>query len=543
MHNDITINCPLHGNFKTKPLKHLQGKICNKCKRVEGNLVKKFNGSYSGEHGDGIVRSEFNEVMFGKNMNNLFGTIKKSFDPENIFNPGKIVNAPKMDSRDLFRYAPSYDAENIKTLLDWSSWTGKAGGFQGAIEMCNNNGSCRKLDGGVMCPSFRVTKDERDSTRGRANSLRLALSGQLGKDALISDEMTDTMKLCVSCKACKRECPTGVDMSKMKIELSYLKAKKYGLDMNSKLVAYLPKYAPFASKVSNLMNLRDKVPGLAKISEVLFGFTAKRPLTKWRNDYFKDNELPNTVDKAIDKIPVILFVDTFNRYHEPENVRSAIKVLNAAGFFPFIPKSKNIKKVMCCGRTYLSNGLIDNAKIEANNVIDTLLPYLSQGINVVGLEPSCILSFRDELPALLENKNTELLKNNSFTFEELLATQHKNITFKKLSEKVLLHGHCHQKSQDRMKGLTSLLSELKINNKMIDSSCCGMAGSFGYDSKNYEVSKKMANLSLIPVINNSDEADFIIANGTSCRHQISDLSHKKGKHVSELLFKIFETVN
>ena len=180
-------------------------------------LVKKFNGSYSGEHGDGIVRSEFNEVMFGKNMNNLFGTIKKSFDPENIFNPGKIVDAPKMDSRDLFRYAPSYNAENIKTLLDWSSWTGKAGGFQGAIEMCNNNGSCRKLDGGVMCPSFRVTKDERDSTRGRANSLRLALSGQLGKDALISEEMTDTMKLCVSCKACKRECPTSVKKTKIQL--------------------------------------------------------------------------------------------------------------------------------------------------------------------------------------------------------------------------------------------------------------------------------------------------------------------------------------
>ena len=499
-------------------------------------LVKKFNGSYSGEHGDGIVRSEFNEVMFGKNMNNLFGTIKKSFDPENIFNPGKIVDAPKMDSRDLFRYAPSYNAENIKTLLDWSSWTGKAGGFQGAIEMCNNNGSCRKLDGGVMCPSFRVTKDERDSTRGRANSLRLALSGQLGKDALISDEMTDTMKLCVSCKACKRECPTGVDMSKMKIELSYLKAKKYGLDINSKLVAYLPKYAPFASKISNLMNLRDKVPGLAKISELLFGFTAKRPLPKWRNDYFKDNELPNTVDKAIDKIPVILFVDTFNRYHEPENVRSAIKVLNAAGFFPFIPKSKNIKKVMCCGRTYLSNGLIDNAKIEANNVIDTLLPYLSQGINVVGLEPSCILSFRDELPALLENKNTELLKNNSFTFEELLATQHKNITFKKLNEKVLLHGHCHQKAFDAVKPIQKVLNYIEgLEVETIETSCCGMAGAFGYGKDTYDISMKMAGERLFPAIKKNPKDIKIIADGTSCRCQIKDGMNRQAIHVARFL--------
>ena len=200
------------------------------------SLVKKFKGSYSGEHGDGIARSEFNEVMFGKKMTNIFKIIKNSFDPFNIFNPGKIVNAPKLDARYYFRYAPSYNAKNINTILDWSSWTGSSRGFQGAIEMCNNNGSCRKLEGGVMCPSYRVTKDEKDSTRGRANSLRLALTGQLGKDALFSERMNETMKLCVSCKACKRECPTGVDMSKMKIENSHLRAKKIGLDIKNKLV-------------------------------------------------------------------------------------------------------------------------------------------------------------------------------------------------------------------------------------------------------------------------------------------------------------------
>ena len=245
------------------------------------SLVKKFKGSYSGEHGDGIARSEFNEVMFGKKMTNIFKIIKNSFDPFNIFNPGKIVNAPKLDARDYFRYAPSYNAKNIDTILDWSSWTGSSGGFQGAIEMCNNNGSCRKLEGGVMCPSYRVTKDEKDSTRGRANSLRLALTGQLGKDALFSERMNETMKLCVSCKACKRECPTGVDMSKMKIEISHLRAKKFGLDIKSKLVAFLPYYASIASKFSFIFNLRDSLPGLAKISEIFLGFTSKRPLPKW----------------------------------------------------------------------------------------------------------------------------------------------------------------------------------------------------------------------------------------------------------------------
>ena len=325
-------------------------------------LVKKFNGSYSGEHGDGIARSEFNEVMFGKKMIRIFKFIKNSFDPLNIFNPGKIVDAPQLDSRNLFRYAPSYNAKNINTILDWSDWTGASGGFQGAIEMCNNNGSCRKLDGGVMCPSFRVTKDEKDSTRGRANSLRLALSGQLGKDALISEKMHDTMKLCVSCKACKRECPTGVDMSKMKIEISSLRANKFGLDLRSKLVAFLPYYAPIASKLALIMNLRDKLPGLAKLSEIFLGFTAKRPLPRWRRDYFKNNELPNNLNRIKNTIPVILFVDTFNRYYEPENVRSAINVLKEAGYYPFIPTLSNSSKILCCGRTYLSNGLMDNAK-------------------------------------------------------------------------------------------------------------------------------------------------------------------------------------
>ncbi|MGY9059131.1 MAG: FAD-binding and (Fe-S)-binding domain-containing protein, partial [Candidatus Puniceispirillales bacterium] len=403
-------------------------------------LVKKYGGSFSGEHGDGIVRSEFNEVMFGKKMIDIFRVIKTSFDPDNIFNPGKIIDAPKMDSRNLFRYAPGYSSDNISTILDWSIWPGQAGGFQGAIEMCNNNGTCRKLEGGVMCPSFRVTRDEKDSTRGRANSLRLALSGQLGKEALTSDKMNETMSLCVSCKACKRECPTGVDMAKMKIEISNLRTKKHGLNLHEKLIAYLPDYAPFASKFPNLFNLRDKIPGASKLSEIFLGFTAKRPLPKWRKDFFKNSELPDTPELNHTKLPVILFVDTFSRYFEPENVRSAINVLKAAGYFPFLPSSNKSSRPLCCGRTYLSNGLIDKAKFEGEKLLNAFLPYLKEGIPVVGLEPSCILSFRDELPSLIKDPNIDLLKNNSFTFEELLSNNCKKINFKKMNEKVLLHG-------------------------------------------------------------------------------------------------------
>ena len=500
------------------------------------SLVKKFKGSYSGEHGDGIARSEFNEIMFGKKMTNIFKIIKNSFDPFNIFNPGKIVDAPKLDARDYFRYAPSYSAKNIDTILDWSSWTGSSGGFQGAIEMCNNNGSCRKLEGGVMCPSFRVTKDEKDSTRGRANSLRLALSGQLGKDALSSDKMNDTMKLCVSCKACKRECPTGVDMSKMKIEISSLRAKKFGLDIKSKLVAFLPYYASIASKFSFIFNLRDKLPGLAKLSEIFLGFTAKRPLPKWRQDYFRDNELPSNFNTNEKSIPVILFVDTFNRYYEPENVRSAIKVLKKAGYFPFIPTLENSRKILCCGRTFLTNGLINHAKNEVLRILETYKPYLKNGISIVGLEPSCILSFRDEIPSLIKNEETDYLKNNSYTFEELLSKHSEELKFKNLTKKVLLHGHCHQKAFDVVKPIENILKNIRgAKFETIETSCCGMAGSFGYDKDTYDISMKMANEKLFPAIKKSKGEITIIADGTSCRCQIKDGLNKEAIHIAKFL--------
>ena len=501
-------------------------------------LVKKFQGSFSGEHGDGIVRSEFNEVMFGKKMIDIFRTIKTSFDPDNIFNPGKIIDAPKMDSRNLFRYAPGYASENISTILNWADWPGKAGGFQGAIEMCNNNGSCRKLDGGVMCPSFRVTRDEKDSTRGRANTLRLALSGQLGEEALTSKHMSDTMSLCVSCKACKRECPTGVDMSKMKIELTNLKTQKYGLNLHDKLIAYLPDYAKIASKIPSLFNLRDKIPGVAKLSEIFLDFTSKRPLPKWRKDFFKDDELPNSIILNSNKLPVIMFVDTFSRYFEPENIRSAIKVLKAAGYYPFLPSPKVSKKPLCCGRTYLSNGLIDKAKAEGELILKTFLPYLKDGMPVVGLEPSCILSFRDELPALINDPNINLLKNNSFTFEELLSKQCDKLNFKKMNKKVLLHGHCHQKAFDAVKPIESVLGMIEgLKVETIDTSCCGMAGSFGYNKNTYDISLKMAKERLFPAIMKTKEDITVIADGTSCRCQIKDGINRESVHVARFLDK------
>src|SRR3954454_417912 len=252
------------------------------------HMVRDYKGSHSGEHGDGIVRSEFHELMFGPKLVKAFEEVKDTFDPKGLFNPGKIVRAPKFDDRTKFRYGPEYRGKEMTTQLDWSAYPGAGGGFQGAVEMCNNNGACRKSAGGVMCPSYRVTREERDVTRGRANSLRLAITGQLGPDALTSDEMAETLKLCVSCKACRHECPTGVDMTRMKIEVQAARAEKYGLSLHDRLVGYLPRYARYAAKVPWLLNLGDGIPGAAEFSEGIAGVSARRTLPKWRSDNFED---------------------------------------------------------------------------------------------------------------------------------------------------------------------------------------------------------------------------------------------------------------
>src|SRR5499427_5993447 len=283
-------------------------------------MVRAYKGSHSGEHGDGLVRSEFHEFMFGARLVRAFEQVKDRFDPQGLFNPGKIVRAPKFDDRENFRVGPGYHGEPMQTALDWSAYPGVGGGFQGAVEMCNNNGACRALAGGVMCPSYRVTREERDVTRGRANTLRLAVTGQLGPGALTSNEMAETLKLCVSCKACRRECPTGVDMARMKIEVQAARAAKLGLSLHDRLVAYLPRYAPAAATLRWLFNLRNDWPALARWSEAATGFSARRNLPRWGKPFKTRAEAVGPADGP----ELVLFVDTFNRYFEPENIAAAI---------------------------------------------------------------------------------------------------------------------------------------------------------------------------------------------------------------------------
>ncbi len=503
-------------------------------------MVKDYKGSHSGEHGDGIVRSEFHEMMFGKKITNAFEEIKDTFDSKNLLNPGKIVRPFKSNDRSLMRYKSGYQTENIDTHYDWSNW----GQFSDAVEMCNNNGACRKLDSGVMCPSYRVTKEEKDLVRGRANTLRLALSNQLPEGSFASKEMYETMELCVSCKACQRECPMSVDMAKMKSEFLSHYYKKFSMRIKDRVISDMPRLIWLLKIIAPIFNKIKNIPLISTIVEK-FGFATARSMPEVQNQNAL-REIYNS--QTVSENKVILFADTFNINFENENLVYAIKVLNKFGYQAVIPSfgKDKLKRPLCCGRTYISYGQLDKASEELNRFNDYVIQNNYIDLPVVGIEPSCLLTFNDEYQTLKNMKNKEQIKNKFYLLEEFILEQirnNNNIKANKFDQNVLIHGHCHQKSQDRMKGLTNLLSELNINNKMIESSCCGMAGSFGYDSKTYEVSKKMANLSLIPAINNSDEKDFIVANGTSCRHQISDLSDKKGKHVSELLFKIFETVN
>ena len=498
-------------------------------------LVRKYGGSHSGEHGDGIVRSEFNEVMFGPKMADLFRRLKAMFDPDGLFNPGKIIDAPKMDSRDLFRFAPGYSVDDFPTQLDWSAWPGAAGGLQGAVEMCNNNGACRKQEGGVMCPSFRATGDEKDSTRGRANTLRLALSGQLGPEAMASEEMADTMKLCVSCKGCKRECPTGVDMARMKIEVTALRTETHGLSLHDRLIAYLPAYAPVAARFAGVMNraqaLRRHIPVLSAVLEKLTGFTARRDLPKWSSRPFRDSEAG--ANQQGDR-PVILFADTFNRYFEPENLRAALRVLNAAGYQVFIPRTD--KGPVCCGRTYLSAGLVGKARAQAEHLVETYLPFAENGIPIVGLEPSCTLALRDEVPALLASAAANKVAEHVLTFEELLARDKPGLKLRQTGGKALLHGHCHQKAFDVVGPVHTVLSELAgYEVEQVETSCCGMAGAFGYGTETYDISMKMGASKLFPKVQQASADTVVVADGTSCRCQIADGTGRQARHVAAVL--------
>lgn len=482
-------------------------------------MVRAFKGSHSGEHGDGIVRSEFHREMYGDRIVGAFEELKDLFDPAGLLNPHRIVRAPKMDDRTLFRFGTNYHPQPLETVLDWSEW----GGFAGAVEMCNSNGACRK-EGGVMCPSFMATADERDVTRGRATALRLALSGQLGAGALTSEALYETLDLCVGCKACKHECPTGVDMARMKIEVLHHYRRKHGYRLKDRIVGHLPRLAPLLAPFARLLNAASAIP-LAKRA---LGFAPERSLPQWSRAPFRE---------SCSEGDVVLFVDTFDRYFEPENVRAARRVLEAAGYRVILPQQG---RPMCCGRTYLAAGMVDEARWEALRTIELLRPYAEAGTPIVGLEPSCLLTLRDEFLALFGEKARSVAAK-AVLLEEFLAAEldsgRAKLDLAPLPyARALVHGHCHQKALGAFPPVAQLLRMIpQLTVETIDSSCCGMAGTFGYEADHFEVSLRMAERSLLPAVRGAGSETILVADGTSCRHQIHDGAAREALHVARVL--------
>ena len=479
-------------------------------------LVRQYKGAYSGEHGDGLARSEWIAPLFGPRLTAALAEIKSWLDPKGLMNPGKIVDPPRMDDASLFRFKPGYRTRPLPAVLDWSEW----GGYDKAVEMCNNNGHCRKFDAGTMCPSYRATRDEVHLTRGRANTLRLALSGQLP-----FDDAKEALDLCVSCKGCKRECPTGVDMARMKIEYLAQYRAHHALTLRERLIAYLPRYAPLAARLAPLANLGSSLARRA------LGFSTRRALPRWRTDVFSAAAAPDA--------DVVLFVDTFTRYFEPENARAARRVLAAAGY------RVHATEPLCCGRTFLSAGLVGQARVEARRMLTALRPFVERGVPIIGLEPSCLFSLRDELTVMLPGAETGALAKKAVLLEEFLSSEadagRLRLQLKPLAEQALLHGHCHQKAFGAMGAVERtlrLIPELKVS--AIESSCCGMAGSFGHEAEHYDVSMKMAEASLLPAVRNAPADAMIVADGTSCRQQIAHGAGREALHVAQVLERALE---
>jgi FAD/FMN-containing dehydrogenase/Fe-S oxidoreductase len=500
-------------------------------------LVKQFKGSYSGEHGDGISRSEFIAPMFGERLTRAFEAVKDAFDPQARLNPGKLVRPYRMDDRSVMRFREGYRVEvPARTVLDWSA----TGGFGGAVEMCNNNGACRQMASGTMCPSYRATQNEQHVTRGRANSLRLAISGQLGPGAFTDPAMKATLDLCVSCKGCRRDCPTGVDMAKMKIEFLHHYYARHGRPVRERLIAHLPRYAPLAAALAPLMNARDAIPGLAWLSDKLLGLSARRSLPRWVKPWRESGAQSSAAEVRGDGLDIVLFGDTFNRYFEPGNLAAGERVLRAAGYRLHRTQAPG-ERPLCCGRTFLAAGDIPNARAEALRTLTALRPFVTAGARVVGLEPSCLLTFRDEFSAMLPKNEVAALARSAWLIEELLAA---DLAATKITLPLLdrgprmahLHGHCHQKAFDVMGAVESVLRRVpNLQLRVIEGSCCGMAGSFGFGASTIDVSFAMAELTLLPALRAATAGDLIVADGTSCRHQIHDGIGREALHVVRVL--------
>jgi len=493
-------------------------------------LCLEYAGAMSGEHGDGLARSALNERLFGSELYGVFQSVKRTFDPDNLLNPGKIVNAPPLTAN--LRMGADYLTVPLQTVFDWSDDYGSEHGFDRAIEMCNGSGVCRKVESGVMCPSYMATRDERDSTRGRANALRNALAGRIPTEELFTPEMNDVLDLCLGCKACSSECPSSVDMARIKAEYLVHYYRRNGLPLFNRLMGMLPDLNALlfrtAARLVPAVNAALRSPFVRKAQSVI-GVHPQRTLPTYARRSLADEVIDDTHPD------VILFHDTWVNYNEPGIGRSALRVLRAAGYRVALARGRK-----CCGRPLLTGGQADKARAWVDHNVALLAAWAQAGIPIVGIEPSCILTLRDEYPALAsDRKRAQMLASAALTFEEFALREVGRGRFaaKWRTEpgKALLHGHCHTRAIVGNEPALRILRYAGYTVEVVDSGCCGMAGDFGYEVDHYEVSRKIAEDRLIPAVRKADAATVIVASGTSCRHQIHDFGERTAVHLVEAL--------
>ena len=497
------------------------------------DLVLEYGGSLSGEHGDGLVRSGFNRKMFGDQLYEAFREVKSTFDPQGIMNPGKIVDSPSMT--DNLRYGTSYHTLNPDTGFAYRT---EGGSFASAIEMCNGQGACKKVMGGTMWPSYMATRDEEHSTRGRANALRATISGALPPEAITQERMYDVMDLCLECKGCKAECPSNVDMAKLKYEFLNIYHKENGYNLKNRFfgnVSSLSKLGSFFAPFSNWMM---SIPGSKQLLEQYVGIDSRRPLPKFASQTFAQwfKARGGSPEVAAINGQVILFPDTTTNFNHPELGIAAVEVIEKLGYQVILPDVK------CCGRPMLSNGMIDAAKENISFNIDQIYPYIESGAKLVGIEPSCVLGFLGDFGDLMDDpRKTDVIAENTMLIEEFFLHALENdsaITFQNApkNQTAVLHGHCHQKALVGTSAAMQVLGHIPgLNTSEVESGCCGMAGSFGYLKDHYEISMQIGEEALFPKLRNEDENTLVITEGVSCREQIEQGTGRKSKHLVQVL--------
>jgi Fe-S oxidoreductase len=497
-------------NMKTTSGVHKFETIANEV----ADLVLEYGGALSGEHGDGLVRSPFLKKMFGDKIYEAFREVKRTFDPEGIFNPGKIVDAPPLTSN--LRFGSNYTARNPQTFFDFSEY----GGIAGAVEMCSGVGACRKTLAGNMCPSYMATREESDSTRGRANVLRLAISGRLDQAGLGDVGVFRVLDLCLECRACKTECPIGVDMARFKSEFLADYYSRHGTPLQARILGNIARLSKWASQFAPLSN-RMPAPFI----------DTRRKLPPWKRETFarwSANHQP-----APGK-PATLFNDTFTNHYEPEIGSAAVEVLERGGC------RVNIVRPGCCGRPLISQGLLREARSTVTKLIEALFPIADRGEKILFCEPSCLSAVKEDAPSLLRDeaaRKARSVAEASVLFDEFASQL--DLPLRAGPERILLHGHCHQKSMGLLDRTRNLLSKIPSANVIeLDAGCCGMAGSFGYT--HYDVSVAIAIRKLIPAVNAMQPGEILVAPGTSCRRQIADLAGAIALHPATLIHSLLK---